>query len=380
MKFAYMTVFFIQFIMTMELGSVYPIAPYLAELFGIEASKIILINIGFAVFGLVAPIFGMMADRIGSRKVITGSLGVLAFGMGVTAFSQSALQFFIGRAIIGAGFFSLSGLLVGYMGDLVPYEKRGRALGFIRFAFAIGILLAPIYASSLVGYIGIKGLYLQYMAGTLVALALSLRLPKPAHHELSGKLSWQEIKAIPQAPAAKIFLLFQFILAIPAVFVYGYLSIYLNELSVSQSHIGWIYLVSGSGTAVGVLFSMWRADRWGKMNFGRMAFSVMAVSIFFVTKVPVAGTAILLFLFAFGYDGGWPVFQALASEVMVERRATFMTVMYLTVSVSNIAMYAIAPWIYGKFGFLGIGWISSISALICVGLLFVIQRKYAEKF
>ena len=83
MRFAYMTVFFIQFIMTMELGSVYPIAPYLAELFGIEASKIILINIGFAVFGLVAPIFGMMADRIGSRKVITGSLGVLAFGMAV---------------------------------------------------------------------------------------------------------------------------------------------------------------------------------------------------------------------------------------------------------------------------------------------------------
>lgn len=380
MNLAYMTVFFIQFMMTMELGSVYPIAPYLAELFGIDASKIILINIGFAGFGLAAPLFGILADRIGTRKTITSSLGVLALGMGVTAFSQSALHFLLGRAIIGAGFFSLSGLLVGYMGDLVPYEKRGRALGFVRFAFAIGILLAPVYASYMVMRIGIKGLYLQYMVGVLVALGLSLRLPKPDHHAVAGGLNWQEIKMIPKVPGAKIFMLLQFVLAIPAVFVYGYLSIYLHELAISQSATGWIYLIAGLGTAAGVLLAMWRSDRWGKARFGQISFSIMAISIFFVTRVPVALIAILLFFFAFGYDGGWPAFQALASEVMAERRATFMTIIYLTVSISNVLMYLIAPWVYGSIGFAGISWIAGISALVCVGLLFVIERKYAQKF
>lgn len=380
MKLAYMTVFFIQFMMTMELGSVYPIAPFLAELFGIDASKIILINIGFAAFGLIAPAFGILADRIGTRKTITGSLGILALGMGVTAFSQSALHFFLGRAIIGAGFFSLSGLLVGYMGDLVPYESRGRALGFVRFAFAIGILWSPVYASAMVVRIGIKGLYLQYMVGVLIAMVLSTRLPKPDHHESAGGLNWKEFKAIPKAPAAKLFLLFQFILAIPAVFVYGYLSIYLNELAVSQSAIGWIYLIAGLGTAAGVLLAMWQSDHWGKARFGQITFSIMAISILFVTRVPVALIAILLFFFAFGYDGGWPAFQALASEVMAERRATFMTMIYLTVSISNVLMYMIAPWVYETIGFEGISWIAGSSALLCVSLLFVIQRKYAEKF
>ncbi len=380
MRVAYMTVFFIQFMMTMELGSVYPIAPYLAELFGIDTSKIILINIGFAGFGLVAPLFGILADRIGTRKTITSSLGVLAVGMGVTAFSQSALHFLLGRAVIGAGFFSLSGLLIGYMGDLVPYESRGRALGFVRFAFAIGILLAPVYASYMVMRIGIKGLYLQYMVGILVALVLSLRLPKPEHQATASVLNWKEIKALPRVPGAKIFMLTQFVLAIPAVFVYGYLSIYLHELAIPQNTIGWIYLIAGLGTAGGVLLAMWRSDRWGKARFGQISFTIMAVSIFFVTRAPIALIAILLFFFAFGYDGGWPAFQALASEVMAERRATFMTMIYLTVSISNVLMYLIAPWVYETIGFAGISWIASISALVCVGLLFVIERKYAQKF
>ncbi len=380
MTFAYLTVFFIQFMMTMELGSVYPIAPFLADLFGIDASRIILINIGFALFGLFAPVFGLVADRIGSRKAITGSLGVLALGMGITAFSQSALHFLLGRAVIGAGFFSLSGLLVGYMGDLVPFEKRGRALGFIRFAFAIGILWSPVYASAMVVRVGIRGLYLQYMVGILLALALSVRLPQPARHEGVDGISLREMRAIPKEPVAKLFMVYQFVLAIPAVFVYGYLSIFLDQMALSQEAIGWIYLIAGLGTAGGVLMAMWRSDRWGKTRFCQIFFSIMAVSIFFVTRVPVAGIAALLFFFAFGYDGGWPVFQALASEVMKERRAAFMTVIYLTVSVSNVMMYVIAPWIYENLGFGGISLISSAAAAVCVGLMFVIQRKYAENF
>lgn len=380
MKLAFATVFFIQFMMTMEMGSAFPIAPVLSELFGIDASKIIMINIGFAFFGLLAPFFGMLADRIGSRKVITGSLGVLALGMGVTAFSQSAIHFLVGRAITGAGFFSLSGLTTGYIGDLVPYEKRGRALSFIRLAFAIAILWSPVYASEMVVRVGIKGLYLQYMAGTLIALLLSTRLPKPDRHETIGGIQWQEIRAIPRLPAAKLFMALQFVFAIPAIFVYGYLSIYLDELAVSQSVIGWVYLIAGLGSAAGVLLAMWKSDRWGKVRFTKIAFLMMGISILFVTRVPIAGLSVLLFFFAIGMDGGWPVFQALASEVMKERRATFMTLMFLIVSLSNVLMYLIAPWVYETVGFSGISWIACITGLICFGLLTIIQRKYREKF
>lgn len=380
MRLAFATLFFIQFMMTMEMGSVFPIAPVLAELFGIDASKIIMINIGFAFFGLGAPIFGMVADRVGTRKVITGGLGFLALGMGVTAFAQSALHFLVGRAIIGAGFFSLSGLIAGYIGDLVPYERRGRALSFVRLAFAIAILWSPVYASYMVVRVGIKGLYLQYMAGALLALILSTRLPKPEHHEAMGGIQWQEIKMIPKVPAAKLFLGLQFIFAIPAIFVYGYLSIYLDGMGASQSAIGWVYLIAGLGSAAGVLLAIWKSDRWGKVRFTKIAFLMMGLSILFVPRVPIVGGAALLFFFAIGMDGGWPVFQALASEVMKERRATFMTLMFLLVSFSNVLTYLIAPWVYRTIGFSGISWIGFTAGLICFGLLTVIQRKYAEKF
>jgi|GEM_PF-2767661 len=380
MKLAFATLFFIQFIMTMEMGSVFPIAPVLADLFGIDASRIIMINVGFAFFGLAAPAFGMMADRIGTRKVITGGLGFLALGMGITAFAQSALHFLVGRAVIGAGFFSLSGLIAGYIGDLVPYEKRGRAISFVRLAFAIAILWSPVYASYMVMHVGIKGLYLQYMLGAVIALLLSMRLPKPDHHEELGGIQWEEIKEIPKVPAAKLFLLLQFVFAIPAIFVYGYLSIYLNELGTSQSVIGWVYLIAGLGSAAGVLLAIWKSDRWGKVRFTKIAFLMMGISILFVPRVSIVGGSALLFFFAIGMDGGWPVFQALASEVMKERRATFMTLMFLLVSLSNVLMYLIAPWVYETIGFLGISWIGCITGLICFGLLTLIQRKYSEKF
>jgi small neutral amino acid transporter SnatA (MarC family) len=57
-----------------------------------------------------------------------------------------------------------------------------------------------------------------------------------------------------------------------------------------------------------------------------------------------------------------------------------MTLMLFLVSLSNVLMYLVAPWVYETLGFTGISWIGFVTGLICFALLTAVQRKYAEKF
>lgn len=148
----------------------YPFATVLARSLGVPLPAITSLIAVNQLTGLLGPFLGPLSDRWGYRTVMLLSLGLLAGGMGAGALWP--------RYELIAGALLLAGLakigfdpaLQAYLGERVPYARRGLAVGLTELAWAgstllgvplIGLLIArwdwraPFYLLSGVGGVGL---------------------------------------------------------------------------------------------------------------------------------------------------------------------------------------------------------------------------------
>jgi MFS family permease len=102
--------------------------------------------------GLLGPLQGWMIDRYGPRPVMR--VGALMFGLGFIALGQihSLWQFYVALAVIAIGS-SLGGFLTIHTAIAHWFNrKRARAMSIGSAGFALGALVAPLVAWSMVEY------------------------------------------------------------------------------------------------------------------------------------------------------------------------------------------------------------------------------------
>ena len=210
------------------------------------------------------------------------------------------------------------------------------------------------------------------IVGTL-SLILLINLPETKKsHDV--KVDKKEFLSLLKNPIAKKMLLTVFLLLTAPSLILNYLSIYLsNNFNLSQVNIGIAYTFIALGTIAGILFSAIFSDKLGKYKLSKGLFVLMVLAIIPITyfsSLPLVLSFVTLF--SFGLDGGWTSYQALASEIIPEKRGTFMSLFY-TVNALTITFYSIiGPLIYTLGGFklvLSIAAISSILAIIIISKL-----------
>lgn len=352
--------FWIQFFISLEHGCISPIAPYLAETFNMKESSVAYLNLGFAFVGLLAPFLGYIADKYGKKLVISFSLFIFALGSLIGTLANDGLVFMIGRLIIGIGASALTATLVSYISDFVSYDNRGRAIGLIRIAFGISILVSPIYATNIVYNYSLNTLYLILTIAMSILFIASLFLPRgninldSTHNIVENKIKINDIKGVLKEKVTVFLLLIQFLINVPTVLVYGYLSIWLkNYVNANQNQIGLVYTIAAIGTIVGILIATVFSDRIGKMKFTETG---LTITLIFMLLIPfnnsLAIISILTFLFAMGIDAAWASFEAIASEVSIKGRTIFLSLIYSMISLSSFVSYLVGPTIYdyGEIG------------------------------
>jgi len=121
---------------------------------------------------LVTPLAGRLSDRHGWRAhVVTAGVAVMVPGVLLIGVAASAATFATGLALIGLGMGGLTSPLLALLGDLVPSEMRGSAVGCLQLFGDAGGTLGPIVGTSMLGGSGA----LPYVAtATLLALTLPL--------------------------------------------------------------------------------------------------------------------------------------------------------------------------------------------------------------
>ncbi len=97
--------------------------------------------LGGAVGGLI---FGHIADRFGRTKALMGAVLIYSIFTGACGLSQTLLQFAVLRALLGLGMGGVWAAGASLVSETWPSRLRGRVLGFMQSAWAIGFAAAAL--------------------------------------------------------------------------------------------------------------------------------------------------------------------------------------------------------------------------------------------
>jgi MFS family permease len=118
------------FVIFFQAFMVAPLIPLFSRIFEAPEQHVglvvpaFMIPYGFAVLG-----YGLISDRIGRRPLIVASMGALVVLSAGTALAQDASQLILWRLATGIGAAAVVPMALTLIGDLYPFERRGKPIG-----------------------------------------------------------------------------------------------------------------------------------------------------------------------------------------------------------------------------------------------------------
>jgi DHA1 family inner membrane transport protein len=185
---------------------VYPFAPALSRGLGVPLTaitSIIAVNQSTAVLGMF---FGPLADRLGYRLMMLAGLGLLVAGM----FAGGFLPFYgvvlaaLFLAGLGKNVFDIA--LQAYVGERVPFRRRGLVIGVLEFGWAGSTLLGIPLIGLLIEHLGWRApFFVMGGLGLLGIASLSILIQKdgkkPVRNQTAVSL-WNAWRRLGQERAA----------------------------------------------------------------------------------------------------------------------------------------------------------------------------------
>ena len=232
---------------------------------------------------------GWLCDRVGRARILQVTILWFSVFSGLSGFAHSFDQLLVIRALQGLGFGAEWGVGAVLLGELIKPEHRGRAIGTVHSAAAIGSGMAALLAGPIAAWIGPEyGWRAVFWAGALPALlVLFIR-----RGDDDSEIYKEARRARAKAPGiTAIFTRARIgVTAAAALLAVGaqgagyavsnYLTTFLvHERGLSQSMAGVYVLLNSAGGFFGFLINGWIGDRLGR----RATFQIFALG--FVASV-----------------------------------------------------------------------------------------------
>lgn len=317
-RVAFRRLFVARLLGTVSLRFAYPFLPTIADGLGTDLATI---GVGVAAgeaAGLLAPLLGRRLDRVGRRRGMTDGLVVSAVGCVGVAAAPNVLGFGVALFVVAIGRYLYDVSFGAWIGDEVPFERRGRAIGLGELtwsgAFLIGVPVAGLLASATswrVPYLVSAGILLA----SIPVVRASLAPKPPTSHAADGGVgnarpTWLHVAVFALSLGAALFFV-----TVGAFFE--------TDLGMTDRTISIVVVLLGVGEVIGALGSAFLADRWGKRRtvmagVGLLVPSAIAFTV--VGSADVAGVAAALMI-GLGFELAFVSALPLVVEVDESHRA-----------------------------------------------------------
>jgi predicted MFS family arabinose efflux permease len=334
----------IQFTHILDFMIMMPLGPQFTRLFGISNAEFGLL---VSAYTLSAGASGLLAatyvDRF-SRKRLLLTMYTL-FGLATLACGLAPGYGWLMVARVAAGVFGgvLSALSQTIVADVIPFERRGRAMSVVMTSFSVSTVAGVPLGLFLAAHLSWHAPFMAIaaMVGLLVVGAWQTlpRLDAHLHHPERASV-WRSIgQVLVETNHLKAFALSAMMMFVGFT-VIPYITIYLQSNAGMQvEQVPWVYLLGGTATLLSARFFGRMTDHVGKVKvFRRLAVAVtvplMATTL--SAGLPLAGLLLISTAFFTMMSGRMiPGMALITSAVEPRLRGTFMT---LNSAVQSAAM------------------------------------------
>lgn len=340
--------------------------------------------------GFVAPVLSALADRYGYRRMMRLALLCTILGLILVGSSHNLPIASLGMAVMGFGLAGFVPTLHAYLSTRLPYQVRARGLGMLEYAWA----LAGIVGLFAMGYLIAATNWrvpLFVLAGGIALMWLLIGILPPARTELTHSERQQAPRTMSFTQRVRtIFALghyaqsaYSTIAAQSLLFFAGMQLIVIHGAWLSRDYglgaaaLGTVALVLGCFDLLASVSVSLFTDRIGKRRsvilgatgvlLGHLALPFLNVGLISA----VLGLALTRSAFEFGI-----VSQiSLVSEQAPTQRGKMMALAAAFVLAGGTIANLTGPWLYARFGLVGLSWSAVSAMIIALILLFRFVRE-----
>ncbi|MHB1119328.1 MAG: MFS transporter [Bellilinea sp.] len=311
-----------------------------------------------SLMGLITPLFAPLADRRGRKLSMLLGLGVFTAAAALVVLWPSAIAFFIAVLLMSLAYLVFLPAMQAYIGDRVPYQRRGRAMGLTELSWSLAFILGVPAVGWLIGRSGNwqAAFPLLALLGGLSFIALWLLVPgdHAAHANSAAALNRSGLKQVLAVPAVRIGLAMGIMMTaanesvnlVFGLWLEGSFGLKLAALGAASAVLGLAEL-GGEGLSTGLVD--WLGKEWS-VRAGLLLNSLAAVGLVF------SGGAVwsaLLGLFVFYLSFEFTIVSALPmySETMPSLRATVMASAVASFSIGRALGAIVGPFLFTTWSF-----------------------------
>ena len=356
---------------------VYPFLPVFSRSLGVDISTLSLALTNRSLVGMLGPFLAAFADRRGRKVGMLFGIGMFIIGVIIMVIWPSFPAFVIMLILTTLGKYGFDPSMQAYLGDRIPYQRRGLALSITELGWSLSFFLGIPLISFLIASRGWTSPFLiMALLGCVAGFVLLYLVPRDTvsnECQTNPLLNFREVLSYPPALAGLIVgisgsVANEVINLIFGVWMEDSFGLMIIALGGTAAVIGLAEL--GGETLAGGL-----VDRFGKVRAIRVGLiaNCFAALIFPLVGQSTAGAVISLFIFFITFEFWLVSSIPMMTEMMPGARATLMAFNVAGLSLGRAIGALIGPSLFAW----GIG--VSAGAAIIFNLLAILALRWVRE-
>lgn len=385
----------IQFAHILDFMVMMPLGPILMRELAIDTHAFGLLVSAYtftgAATGLLAATF---VDRFERKRLLLAVFALFTLATLACGLAPGYGLLMVARCAAGAFGGVLGAMVQTMVGDLIPFERRGRASGVIMSAFALSSVAGVPLSLLLASHFGWRAPFILIAVLAAGLLALGWRLLPPLRGHLAAAVTGEAERAHPLSAMRAVLgdanhlraLAFVSLIMLSGFMVIPYITLYsVANVGIRQEDLYLIYLAGGCATFFTSRLIGRLADRHGKVRIYRLVALCSIAPLLIQTHLPPVPLWLMMIastvFFVFVPGRMVPAMAIITSAVKPELRGTFLSISGAAQQLAS----GTAAWIGGliitqdtagqvlRYGL--VGWLAAAATLLAMALAGRVQVR-----